>query len=816
MTTRSVGQAAPSGQPPPQAPQSPLPPGALVGQGCGQGEATAGLAQAPACDIVTMMKAAPIWLLWKSVRRPEKAKPDKVPYYADGSLRLGTLDTVDDRAKLVTYEAAAAAVDANPSAYAGLGIALGEDNNGGFWQGIDLDCIVARRLTDIADLWTRGACGGLGYVEISPSGEGLHIIGYGRHFRSLGSNGSGIEAYAGGRFFTFTGKPVVPDGDHRLYDLAAYAEQALAPRHGALPVGPAGAVECIAVDPKTVTELRSALAHMPSDDRDLWVRMGHALKELGNTGLGLWTTWSQGSAKYEPRASAKAWSSFRTGRTGYQAVFAEATRQGWVNPASKLAQLSTPQAVVSEFQARTPRNFLNTATAPLLDLANVPYPIAQFAQAFTAAHGFDRSGAVMAAIAAAAAVINDGYVLEAKPGWRISARLWTVLIGKSAAGKSPTIKAATAPVKAIHSRELAYFYATYDPDPQERVERPPEPALYTSDSTIEALSERLTNNPRGMLMVTEEFASWIGAIDSTGKGDAAKNRGAWLQLYDGGPYQIDRIGRKSYEVPNWGASVLTATTPSSLAEHMKHLPEDGLIQRFIPVILAARDYDADGDASAAQDLWYRALAYVFEMPPATVRFSPEAKVLFKRVETELGRMATAMDDTSPALASHIGKHSEMTARIALVFHVFETQPGCLTMSAETLTKAINLMKQLQRHSLALFTDILGRSPATEVARSIARSLAAADPLKTLVIGRDWMTQHCRAFEKAKDDRVRREAVQLLEDLDWLRDVSSKSYGGWPTKFEVNRNIFRLYAKEGEAHRAQRAAVQALFSDQQEA
>jgi len=757
-------------------------------------------------------------MLWKSVQRLDKPKPDKIPYYVSGKRRKGTSDRPEDRAKLTSYDTAVAAFDAADGIYTGLAIALGPDGGGGSWQGIDLDDIVAQGLTDIADLWTRGSCKHLCYVEMSPSGKGLHIIGYGRSFRSLHSNKTGIEAYAGGRFFTFTGAPIIVDAENQLYDLADYVEQALAHRHTAPQVAAAEVVERVHVDPKTVSELRSALAHMPSDDRDLWVRMGFALKELGDTGRGLWLAWSQTSEKYDASDAAKSWASFKPRDTGHQAVFKAAQDRGWLNPASNAARLMTAPVVeiATDFQARMPRNFLNTATAPPLDLDNVPYPVAEFAQAFSSAHGFDRSGAVMAAIASAAAVIDDGFVLEAKPGWRISARLWMVLIGKSAAGKSPTIKAATAPVKALHSQELALFHATYEPDPENPQERAPEPALYTSDTTVEALSERLRNNPRGLLMLTEEFSSWIGSIDSSGKGEAAKNRGAWLQLYDGGPYQIDRIGRKSYEVPNWGASVLTATTPSALAEHMKHLPEDGLIQRFIPVIMSARDYDADGDASAAQALWHRALAYVFRIPAGTVRFSPDAKVLFKRVETKLGRMASAMDDTSPALASHIGKHSEMVARIALVFHVFESQPGDLTLSAATLTKAINLMAQLQKHSLALFTDILGRSPATEVARSLARSLAASDAGETLVIGRDWMTQHCRAFEKAKDDRVRREAVQLLEDLDWLRDASTRTYGGWPTKFEVNRSIFRLYAKEGEAHRAQRAAVQALFGDQQRA
>jgi hypothetical protein len=552
---------------------------------------------------------------------------------------------------------------------------------------------------------------------------------------------------------------------------------------------------------------------MRSDDRGLWVTMGHALKELGEVGRGLWLTWSRSSEKFDPANDPKKWDTFIPTRTGYQAVFKHAQDLGWTNPASNAAQIAPAASLAaSDFQTRTPHNFLNTATAPALDTTNLPYPIAAFANAYSAAHGFDRSGVIMAAIASTAAMIDDRYVLEAKPGWKLAARLWTVLIGKSATGKSPTIKAATAPIKSKHSELVAYFHANYQRDEERPDERPPEPALYTSDTTIEALSEKLRNNPRGLLMLTEEFSSWIGSIDSSGKGEAAKNRGNWLQLYDGGPYQIDRINRGSIHVENWGASVLTATTPSALAEHMKHLPEDGLIQRFIPVILAPRDFAADGDARTAQEHWHSSLSWIFDgVSQRVIQFSPDARRLFKETEAALGRTAAAMDDVSPALASHIGKHSEMVARIALVFHVFDAQPGATVMTAGTLQKAVSLMGQLRKHSVALYTDILGRSPATDVARALARSLAAADP-SLQHIGRDWMTQHCRAFEKAKDERVRREAVQLLEDLDWLHDASTRTYAGWPTKWEVNRNIFRLYAREGEAHRAQRAAVQALFHD----
>lgn len=742
----------------------------------------------------------PTFLAMRAARRWFVSDPDKVPYYTNG-VRRGQTDTSEDQAQFASYQEAQATLARCGEGWH-LGFALGPDARGGNWQGIDLDDVQQNGLADIANALP-------GYVEMSPSGAGVHAIGYGQPFGALGSNKSGVEAYASGRYFTVTERPIRDTGPACL---AAFVSQSLTPRHSAVRgSAQSTGVEVVTVDDGTKRDLRSALLSMRADDYLLWIRMGIALRELDDVGRGLWMEWSATSEKFHPKEAARKWDGFSPSDTGYAAVFAEAQRKGWLNPASSAAQ-HAPAASLGGFHDRMPRNFLSTATAPALDCANAPHPIAKFASDYSAAHGFDRSGVLLASIAAAAAMMPDSYTLEVKPGWRLSPRLWTVLIGKSAAGKSPTIKAATEPVKSMHAAVVAYFKASYEPDEEDRDKPPPEPALYTSDTTIEALSQKLANNPRGMLMLTEEFSSWIGSIDSSGKGEAAKNRGAWLQLYDGGPYQIDRIGRGSIQVPNWGASVLTATTPSALAEHMKHLPEDGLIQRFIPVILASRDFNADGDARRAQAYWNDCLKYLYDLPATCIQLSSEARRLFREIEAELGNIAAAMDELSPALASHIGKHSEMVARIALVFHVFESQPGATVLSAVTLQKAAALMRQVRKHSVCLYSSILGRSPSTDLARALAHSLAAADPsLQT--IGRDWMTQHCRAFAKAKDDRTRREAVQLLEDLDWLNDASKKTYGGWPTKWEVNRSIFRLYAREGEHHRAQRAAVRAVFGDQ---
>ncbi|MFG1216965.1 PriCT-2 domain-containing protein [Xanthobacter flavus] len=269
------------------------------------------------------MQSAKRWLLSR----------DKRPFYIDGSPR-GATDTDEDRVWLATYDEAMVALSARGAGWL-LGFALGPDGSGGHWQGIDFDDIEKHKHGIASRDWALRDASLPGYVELSPSKKGIHVIGYGRAFTNLGSNGTGIEAYANGRFFTFTGDSI---RDGVLTDLADYVEQTLAPLHGAARASSASTgVHEVTIDPQTVTELRSALNAISPDDYGTWIAMGHALREIGARGRELWLSWSQQSAKWRP-GDARKWDTFGPTDTGYQAVFAEAQRQGWVNPKSKAAQ----------------------------------------------------------------------------------------------------------------------------------------------------------------------------------------------------------------------------------------------------------------------------------------------------------------------------------------------------------------------------------------------------------------------------------------------------------------------------------------------
>lgn len=115
--------------------------------------------------------------------------------------------------------------------------------------------------------------------------------------------------------------------------------------------------------PERVREIRSALAAVPVDDRDVWLRVGMALhaEQPGQQGYGIWTEWSQQSEKFDPRDQQRTWRAFRPDRgVTVNSIFALARDCGWVP-----VEVPVPEPV-REFAAGL--GALGSAPAPALVL----------------------------------------------------------------------------------------------------------------------------------------------------------------------------------------------------------------------------------------------------------------------------------------------------------------------------------------------------------------------------------------------------------------------------------------------------------------
>lgn len=782
------------------------------------------------------LRALPQWLL---------AGPDKAPMKLVNGRPINA--SIHRRTDFMSFDAAVAA-----SAITGLHIGFVLTPQDPFLC-IDMDVKNNETHPGKESVWTKPedmarywefAKGVNSYTERSRSGWGLHIFVKGT--LPCGIRGKGIEIYPHERFIICTGNrlPELPatieDGQELLDDIIS-SELERGGKHKLFADWP---------EPKG--------AARPDDAVLVAIRGGNSGEKFDLLWSGKWQdveSLDPGIRLYPSQSEADcAMLEILWWHTGYQRdqtkrLFRQSQLAQWdtlrncrrdksldndryldltlknVCAFESARREAEVEARASAFRAETPRNILRKITPPPFNLNDVPPAIARFAHARAQASGEDVSGVTVAALVAAAAMIHDGMKLELQPetGWIVCARIWAFLCGSSGDGKSPSINAATAQIRTAHDELYKCWIAANPPKKgkaSEKDDGPPCPKIYTSDATVAALSEVLKDNDRGILLLTHELGTLLGRLDGGSNGAGASERAHWLQLRDGGQHQIDRVTRGSVYVKNWSASILGACTQKNLRDMIRALPEDGLIQRFIPCLVGLPNLDAAGDARGEQMAWDGLLSQIYT---ATGMFhhtsrailSPSARDLFQKEQREIRETVHTLDDNYSAFASHLTKHRGMLGEVALVFHVIESMPlphGAMSfpaaIAAETMQRAINFMRTVRRHAWALYSSVLSISPAYELARSMARSLLAEkEPLATT--SRDWMRQHCKDYRTA-DKSLQVEGLSILEDAGWISGDWKDLYAGSPRKYQVHPRIYELYGSEGKILQAKREAVRSMF------
>lgn len=466
-----------------------------------------------------------------------------------------------------------------------------------------------------------------------------------------------------------------------------------------------------------------------------------------------------------------------------------------------------------------PVNVLRKLSAVPYDDTDVPGQIGDYAQVWALAGGFDTSLPIVAAIAAAAAVIDDRIRLEvsATRGWYESARIWALSIGGPGSGKTPAQKAMLAPVFELHREERE----AWDRQNAGAETKSPQPRLFVSDVTLEKLSEVLVENEGGVLLWNDELGSIIGSHDQYRSGGAGKDRYEWMRLFDGGPNQIERVQRGTVFVPNWGASMLTATTPHALKKLARKLDDDGLFQRFVLAVAGPRrppidTVDPSKDRARYEATLRRLRSYRSTGEISIVRFSPGAAAAFAEFDAANPALTQAADSLMPSLGFHLAKHPLIVPRLALIFHAVtcDRHPAAEPVSRATVELAIRFAAKARHHALAVCSTLANETAPLDVARDVARWILADAKASAVIDRRDAITR-IHSFRKQEPD-VRDQAMTLLVDYGWLSPAATRYEKGRPTRWDVNPKLRELFADQAETERQLRRARYELLQERTDA
>jgi len=319
----------------------------------------------------------------------------------------------------------------------------------------------------------------------------------------------------------------------------------------------------------------------------------------------------------------------------------------------------------------------------------LPRTVQAYVESQSVIIGCDPAALAMATLTAFSGALDHRFAVKMmrNGNWWEHPRLWTLLVGDSSRKKTPIINDVTVPLER-HQADLRRSYAAALRDYEaaknnkdDSVEKPDPPVRYVVfDSTPEKLGEILSRSEHGLLVKRDEFSGWIGGMEkySNPRG-ASSDRGFWLQAYDGGGYAFDRISRGEIYIGNLSVSLIGGIQPPRLAE-LRGLTSDGLLQRFVPVMMRASTLPQDRQ-SDDQESYQRLVYKLIRAEHRRLFLSDPALKIMNDLRAHLFELEQAAGGLADGLQAFIGKLAGMAGRLALILQA-ATYPDSIGQQIE--------------------------------------------------------------------------------------------------------------------------------------
>jgi hypothetical protein len=500
----------------------------------------------------------------------------------------------------------------------------------------------------------------------------------------------------------------------------------------------------------------------------------------------------------------------------------------------------------------TPIDLWGHLNPPELPRGLLPKVIEQFALVQGGLMGVDPGGLAVAALVVCAAAITDDIELQVKKhdrGWTESARLWAALVGMPSTKKTPTMREAVRPlakIDAAYAREYASAKQRYDALPQDQrrlVTKPVRRQLKLEDTSIEAAQEVLRDNPSGVLCMADELSGWFGSMDkyNSGRG-AAKDRGFWLQAWNGGTYSVNRVTRDCYLIQNLSVSVLGGIQPDLIRKMIDEAHDDGLIQRLLPIVVRAGTEGQDTPAHDVVEAYAHLIESLHKLQPTfatgwdnpsgladKLEFDDDAQAIRRRLEKKHLELM-GLEVINKKLVAHVGKYDSFFTRLCVVFHCIEhvsaNEPAQASMfasehprerpqlknlpctiTAATAERAARFLHEfLLRHAAAFYAGVLDLSDDHDRLAAVAGYILAHKLER--VTNRD-VARGDRTMRRLKR-RDTEEVFEQLGALGWLFPEPAPRPTD-PRHWRVNPEVHRLFAERAGREAARRAEVRNLLT-----
>ena len=525
---------------------------------------------------------------------------------------------------------------------------------------------------------------------------------------------------------------------------------------------------------------------------------------------------------------------------------------GWTAPSrSGSADRGAKRAATAELEDwPEPIDFfaVNELTgSPQLRADHVPECLYGFIFDTAARMGVEPAAVALGALVSCASVVTDDWRLQPKrfdSEWTEQPRIWGAIVGEPSIRKSPVLSACTRPVDAleaearkIHQVAMIRYTAALNGWKKDKVgDEPKMPVLdrfMVESLTTEALQEVLRDDfkatfrapARKVLVRQDEMAEFFGNLDrynAGGKGGG--DRGAFLRLYNGGRFTVDRVQRGSFATPNWSACFLGGIQPGPIQRIAKQAEDDGLLQRFMYCVPARQEAGLDQAADRAALDRYSALfpALVALLPDrgttgiVPVKFHADAHAAREAIDRLIIAMS-GMPDTSGRLRAAYGKFSALFARLCLIFHLIEIAdlraraqqtPPLFIVTKATADMVARYLRDIVLPHLLRADALMYLSATATHARWIAGYILAHGSAR--IARRDVV----RAYGALRAQETKRELMDVMEGLStigWLRPEPLRGDDREASAWAVNPAVHTVFAVRAEQEKTARAEARARMA-----
>jgi hypothetical protein len=477
---------------------------------------------------------------------------------------------------------------------------------------------------------------------------------------------------------------------------------------------------------------------------------------------------------------------------------------------------------------------------PQLTEDEVPQAIWPFVADTARRMGVATSSVALGAIVSLSSAVSDEWRLQPKRRdylWTENARLWGAIVGPPSILKTPIIRACTHPLEHMEmqahkawelemERYLQEQAAAKEAGDKKRPGPPPRRERRVVESiTIEAFQEVLRSDAkaalnapaRKVLCRQDELGEFLANFDRYSNGRAGGDRGAYLRLYNGGAFSVDRIGRGSFITANWSACILGGIQPEPIQRIARDAVDDGLLQRFIYDVQTS-PAQAGADASPDTAAFHRytklfpALAALHPPPgddhPHSVHLHADAHVHREAIDA-LARGMAAMPDASPRLQSAFGKWPGLFARICLTFHLIDVAdaravgdlgPSVNAVPAATAERVARYMRRILLPHLQRAEDLMFATVQTGHAKWIAGHILAHGLDRITV--RD-IVQNYRALRPPEVRPFLDSTMASLASIAWIDPVQPRNALGPVVAWRVNPLVHERFAERAQQERTDR-------------